>query len=97
MGDEGKTELAVERGVAFLVESVECRKALPEEIPQESRLPWTGTRCSQPAAISKPTRSMYSSSWPSFTCKGRTTVHYEAAIAVLSDSARERGCGRGTV
>jgi hypothetical protein len=44
VGDEGKTKLAVERGVAFPADSFERRKTLPEEVPEESRLPWSVLR-----------------------------------------------------
>jgi hypothetical protein len=39
-----EAELAVERGVALLVECFEGREALPKQLPEEAWLPWTVVR-----------------------------------------------------
>lgn len=44
VSDERETELAVEGGILLLVERFEGREALPEQLPEESRLPWTVVR-----------------------------------------------------
>ena len=42
--DERQAELAVERGVALLVECFEGREALSKELTEKTRLPWTVVR-----------------------------------------------------
>jgi len=46
--DEREADLAIERGVALLVEGLESRKALPKELLEKTRLLWTVLRLDGP-------------------------------------------------